>query len=175
MSLALTLYALVYPVYRFPDDMFVLLGLQKTGKWKGYFNGFGGKVQSNEGYHACARRELKEETGLVAEKGDLTLQGRVRYKHLTGEFPPGSVYVYFYEKWDGNNPNGGELEGNLVNFSKSQLPFEAMPPDDQIWLPRMLAGKFVEVELAYETRRKEVLLKSVAFNTAIAWMKPQAM
>ena len=173
MTLALTPYSLVYPVYRFPaDNLFILLGLQKCGKWKGYLNGFGGKVQNNEGYHACARRELKEETGLIAEKGDLTLQGRIRYRHTTDDFLPGSVYVYFYENWDGKDPRGGELEGNMSNFSRDQLPFDRMPPDDQIWLPRMLTGNFVEAELTYETRRGEVLLKKVEFETSVAFMKP---
>ena len=162
MSLAITHYTLVYPVH----DSKILLATQISGKWKGYLNGFGGKLQNNEVYSACAQRELKEETGLVAENGDLILYGRIRYRHLTDGFASGSVCVFFYVKWDGKLPIGGELEQSFIRVEKDKIPYRQLPPDDHIWLPKMLEGKYVEAELTYETRHEETLLKMVEFNTA---------
>ena len=160
-------YSLVYPIYKFPvDQIFVLLGLQKTGKWAGYLNGFGGQVQPSERYHACARRELKEETGLIVEEGELMHHGRILYKHENEEFPPSSVYLYLYEKWDGKYPSDGELEGNLGNFSYNQIPFHKMPPHDNLWLPRILKGEFIQARLTYETRADDFLLKKVEYNNS---------
>ena len=75
-------YSLVYPVYKFPvDQIFVLLGLQKTGKWEGYLNGFGGQVQAPERYHACARLR----TPFMAEiVGDTANQCIPVYPQLDG-------------------------------------------------------------------------------------------
>ena len=165
-------YSLVYPIYKFPvDQIFVLLGLQKTGKWEGYLNGFGGQVQAPERYHACARRELQEETGLIAEEGELTHHGKIIYEHKNEEFRPSSVYLYLYEKWDGKYPSGGELEGNLGNFSHNQIPFDKMPPHDNLWLPRILKGEFIQTRLTYETRADDFLLKKVEYNNCR--IKPQ--
>ena len=165
MPLATQHYTLVYPVFKYPvDQTLVLLGLQKSGKWYNYLNGFGGKVENNEGSHAGARRELKEETGIIAAEGDLILHGKIRYKHENLEVRQSSVYVYLYENWDGDFPKGGELEGNLFPIQAKSLPFEKMPPHDNIWLPRILNGEFVEATLTYETtHRDEDMLKCVEF------------
>ena len=158
-------YSLVYPVFRYPvDQTLVLLAFQKTGKWYNYVNGFGGEVERYESYHDCARRELKEEAGIVAEKGGLTLHGRIMYSHQKHEFRPSKVYVYLYE-WDGVLPEGGELECNLCPVQAKAVPYEKMPPHDNIWLPRILKGEFVEVTLTYETtHRDEYVLKSVEYE-----------
>lgn len=154
-------YSLVYPF----DDALILLASQISGKWKGYLNGFGGEFERHDpSFHACARRELKEEAGIVAAEGDLTLHGSIMYVHDKHEFRPSRVYVYFYEKWDGKYHTRGELERTLYHFPKSQLPYDRMPPHDILWLPRMLNGEFVEATLTYETTdRDDILLKSVEF------------
>ncbi len=45
----------------------LLLGMKKRGFGKGRWNGFGGKVNSNESIELAAKRELKEETGIIAQ------------------------------------------------------------------------------------------------------------
>jgi hypothetical protein len=44
----------------------VLLGMKKRGFGQGYYNGFGGKVETGETVEEAAARELKEEAGVVA-------------------------------------------------------------------------------------------------------------
>ena len=158
-------YSLVYPVFTYPvDQTLVLLGLQQSGRWQGYLNGFGGTVERGESFHACARRELREESGIIAEKGDLRLHGKILYAHEKHEFRPSKVYVYLFDKWDGDFPKGGELEGNLYPKQIRSLPFEQMPPNDRLWLPRILNGECVEATLTYETtHRDEYMLKSVEY------------
>ena len=46
----------------------ILLGMKKRGFGEGRWNGFGGKVEQGESVEEAARRELKEESGVVAEK-----------------------------------------------------------------------------------------------------------
>ena len=164
----MTMYSLVYPIFRYPvDQTLVLLGLQKSGRWDGYLNGLGGAVKSGESIHDCARRELQEETGIVAAEGDLTLHGKIRYKHQNEEFRYTHVSVYLYEKWDGDFPEGGELEGNLFPVQRKAIPYHKMPPHDQLWLPRILTGEFVEARLTYETtHHDEFMLKCVEYVNA---------
>ena len=170
---ALRHYSLVYPVYRFPvNQITVLLGLQKTGKWEGYLNGFGGKNKERESSHDSARRELLEETGLQAEQGDLTHHGKVIYEHENEEFRPSSVYLYFYEKWKGEIPKGGELDRNLFRVRHNEIPFDKMPPHDNLWLPRILKGEFIQARLTYETRNDAFLLKTVKYNNAVWRLRP---
>ena len=42
----------------------VLLGYKKSGFGKGFYNGFGGKVEPNELPIECAKREVKEEANI---------------------------------------------------------------------------------------------------------------
>lgn len=49
----------------------VLLGMKKNGFGKGKYNGFGGKIEQNEGIKAAVLRELEEECGLIAAEQDL--------------------------------------------------------------------------------------------------------
>ncbi|TSC68139.1 MAG: 7,8-dihydro-8-oxoguanine triphosphatase [Parcubacteria group bacterium Gr01-1014_72] len=46
----------------------VLLGYKKRGFGMGRWNGFGGKARAGEIIEDAARRELKEEAGIAAEK-----------------------------------------------------------------------------------------------------------
>lgn len=46
----------------------ILLGLKKRGFGEGRWNGFGGKVEEGESVEEGAKRELLEESGIVAEK-----------------------------------------------------------------------------------------------------------
>src|SRR3989344_8079112 len=48
------------------DHPRVLLGLKKRGFGEGRWNGFGGKIQDGETIEEAARREMEEESGIVA-------------------------------------------------------------------------------------------------------------
>ena len=63
---------LCFPVR--PDGK-VLLGRKKRGFGVRKWNGFGGKIEDGETFLQCAVRELREETGLMADEGDFELVG----------------------------------------------------------------------------------------------------
>lgn len=74
----------------------------------GYWEIPGGKVEPNEGTEAAARRELFEETGLVAE----AIRPLVRYRH---RFPTRTLDLSFFEAtaWSGT-PAG--IEGQTLEW-----------------------------------------------------------
>jgi len=58
-------YSLVFVIRENEDGgRSLLLGFKKRGFGAGKFNGFGGKQESGENMEECARRELREESGL---------------------------------------------------------------------------------------------------------------
>ncbi|GAB5362282.1 hypothetical protein AAMO2058_000783900 [Amorphochlora amoebiformis] len=60
-------YVVVFP--HFSPQNLLLLGLQKRGFFKGYLNGYGGKVDPGEDPMQAAYRELEEESGLKLTVG----------------------------------------------------------------------------------------------------------
>ena len=52
------------------DEEGILLGMKKRGFGEGWWNGFGGKVESGETIEQAAKRELREEISLIAEEID---------------------------------------------------------------------------------------------------------
>uniref|UniRef100_A0A7S4DW73 Nudix hydrolase domain-containing protein n=2 Tax=Lotharella globosa TaxID=91324 RepID=A0A7S4DW73_9EUKA len=65
-------YVVAFPYHR--ESKTVLLGLQKRGIFKGYVNGYGGKIDPGEDPVKAAYRELEEESGMALHQG-MTLVG----------------------------------------------------------------------------------------------------
>jgi len=120
------------------DDKRILLGMKKRGFGMGRWNGFGGKVEQGESIEEAARRELKEEAGIVAhnikKRGVLTLIGETEI--------PLKVRLFSVHSFTGEPVETEEV--NPQWFSHADIPYEAMWPDDKYWLPKILAGKNVE-------------------------------
>ena len=67
-------------VYIRDDDDNVLLGLKKRGFGEGKWNGFGGKVHSNESILDGAIREVKEECNLDLQSEDVNYVGLIDFE-----------------------------------------------------------------------------------------------
>lgn len=91
----------------------------------------GGSVELNESTESAARRELTEETGLVA--GELELFGvfsgpEYAYTYPNGDQVSNVDVVYLCRRWTGTlRPQPGEVE-ELRFFPVSSLPENLMPP-----------------------------------------------
>jgi len=119
------------------DNGKVLLGFKKRGFGSGLWNGFGGKVDTNETIEEAVHREVLEEAGVgletIAEVGTLefTFQGK--------EDEVLEVHVYRGEGVRGEPFESEEMRPQWFAYEK--IPYDAMWPDDIFWLPQLLEGK----------------------------------
>ena len=116
----------------------VLLQLKAEGRFGGgWWNAPGGKLVEGETPEDAVTREVKEETNLdvthLREHSVLTF-----YFGETTE-PDYLVHIFSTTEFMGE-PRDSE-EGRLEWFDERSLPYDQMWPDDQIWLPDMLAGR----------------------------------
>lgn len=121
-------------------DSRILLGMKKRGFGEGRWNGFGGKVHAGETVEAAARRELKEEAGIVPL--DMRKRGVILFKFedngLEGN-PDIEVNIFSISKFSGKPTESEEMKPQW--FLRSEIPYASMWSDDIFWLPLMLAGK----------------------------------
>lgn len=109
----------------------------------------GGKMEPGESPLECARRELSEETGLVADV--LQLRGIVREVATTPDWE-WLIYVYLVREAK------GDVKLEAASREMTWLPIESVaeqhiPPSDKIFLPRALSdrdGRPFEAEFRYD-------------------------
>ncbi len=114
----------------------ILLGMKKRGFGVGRWNGFGGKVEEGETIEAAAKRELEEESGILAQ--DLVKVGVLDFAF---ENDPKELEVHIFEIKDftGAPKETEEMEPRW--FAVDEIPFDQMWSDDVYWMPLFLAGK----------------------------------
>lgn len=134
------------------DDK-VLLGMKKRGFGAGYFNGFGGKVESSETIEEAAVRELQEECGVfphsMEKRGILTF-------HFDDNPQPWEVHVYHVDDFAGEPSETEEMAPRW--FALPDIPYDKMWQDDPIWYPVFLLGGYFKGEFYFHnTDRKSVV------------------
>ncbi len=113
----------------------VLLIHKKTGHGAGRINGPGGKLNAGESTAECAVRETCEETGVIVAPAAAVCGMEMRFVEQDGPQWLGFAFV------------AREHEGEAVETREAQpfwckvnaLPLTRMWPDDEIWLPSLLA------------------------------------
>jgi mutator protein MutT len=135
----------------------ILLGMKKKGFGSGKYNGFGGKVEQNETVESAAVRELREESGLIANSVK-------KLAELTFKFPHKEewnqiVHVYVTDSWMGSPVETEEMSPEW--FSVDSIPYLKMWVDDEHWLPYVLAGKFVTGTFVFS--QNETILEKEVF------------
>ena len=113
----------------------ILLIRKKRGLGAGKINGPGGKLEVGESPRQAAVREVQEEVGV-------TPRGVVQRGELSFQFVDGyGIHVYVFAA-DGCTGKVIETDEAVPLWTPtSQIPYDEMWVDDEIWLPWLLAGK----------------------------------
>lgn len=123
---------LCFPVR--PDGK-VLLGRKKRGFGVRKWNGFGGKIEAGENFLQCAVRELREETGLMADEGDFELVGFLDFHFSAAPELDHIGYVYILRHWQGTVCKSEEMEPRW--FAPHDFPYDEMWKGDRTWKRRL--------------------------------------
>jgi 8-oxo-dGTP diphosphatase/2-hydroxy-dATP diphosphatase len=129
-------------------DSKILLGMKKRGFGAGFWNGFGGKVKEGESIEEAAKRETKEEIGVVPL--DIKERGILKFQ-FKGEPEILEVHVFSCSDFEGEIKESEEMAPKW--FKIEEIHFNQMWPDDKYWLPLLLKGKNFEGEFHFDGRK----------------------
>lgn len=118
------------------DHPRVLLGMKKRGFGAGRWNGFGGKVHEGESVEEAARRELREESGIEADRLEELGVLQFEFEH---EETILEVHIFKVISWSGDAVESEEMRPQW--FTVDEIPFKNMWSDDLYWFPLFLQGK----------------------------------
>jgi len=117
------------------DDQ-ILLARKKRGFGEGYWNGYGGKLESGETIEQAMVRECQEESGVTPLQFEKVAIHDFR-------FPGGELdmqgHVYVCREWEGTPVETEEMAPQW--FALNDIPYVQMWQDDIFWLPAVLQGK----------------------------------
>lgn len=133
------------------DDQ-ILLAMKKRGHGVGKWNGVGGKVDPNESILEGTVRECREEIGVTPR--DITPAGRIKFTVKGGdEVIEHDCSIFTASAWEGEPVESEEMQPQW--FKIADIPYTAMWPDDNLWLPHVIAGELFEATIT--TTTEEVL------------------
>lgn len=125
----------------------ICLAMKKRGFGIGRWNGVGGKVgdKQEEAVVEAAARETKEEIG-VDIVGFYKVAELIFY-FINNPAWDQEVHVFFAERWFGDPGESDEM--NPAWFSVPEIPYRKMWPDDEFWLPKVLAGNLLKATFKF--------------------------
>ena len=129
----------------------ILLAMKKRGFGEGWWNGYGGKVESGEEVEHAAVRETEEEIKIVptkiAEKGRIDFYIKDENRHIR-------CHVFVITDYTGEPAETEEMRPQWFYFN--EIPFDKMWIADRYWLPYLIEGK--KFKAVFEMQDKKTLL-----------------
>jgi 8-oxo-dGTP diphosphatase len=119
-------------------DAMMLLIHKKRGLGAGKINGPGGRIEPGETSEQAAVREVQEE--LCVTPLGVSHCGRLRFQFLDGL----SLDVTVFRAADCRDEPQETGEAIPLWVPLDAIPYDRMWPDDEFWIPLMLAGKTFE-------------------------------
>ncbi|MCY4212644.1 MAG: 8-oxo-dGTP diphosphatase [Gammaproteobacteria bacterium] len=127
------------------DRRRVLLIRKKRGLGAGRINAPGGKIEAGESPLACAMRETREEIGVTVRQA--TLMAELRFVERVDQ----QWYGYAFVASDFAGTPTETVEATPHWFADADIPYGEMWEDDRLWLPHLLAGRFVKADFLFES------------------------
>lgn len=154
--------SVVYILRQGSDGDEVLLGEKLTGLGVGKIVGPGGKQELGESPVETALREVYEEVGLVLDSQALIPLARVTYPFVGRDELSQRSHAFVTHEWSGELRASPEIDATW--WSLEDLPVNRMWSDAALWLPRALAGEFVEATFEIGPH-DEVLTSTMEWST----------
>lgn len=125
----------------------ILLAMKKRRFGAGKWNGVGGKVEPDETYEQAAVRECQEEIDVTPQ--ELHKVGELHFFDL----PDVEHYCHVYTttRWEGEPRETEEMRPQW--FAEADIPYDTMWPDDELWMPLLLASKLFKGSVTVEDNR----------------------
>lgn len=125
----------------------ILLGEKKRGFAKGTFNGIGGKQDPGESIYEAMVRETQEEIGVTPLGGEIV--GNINFINILykGERVDINLSIFRCTDFEGEIKETEEMIPDW--FSKDNMPYDKMLPDDVSWFPLVMEGKNIKGTIEY--------------------------
>jgi 8-oxo-dGTP diphosphatase len=138
----------------------VLLGLRKKVSWglgENLVSGIGGKIgdipgRESETNEEALVREFEEEIGVIPIKFEE--MGVVKFVFPQKPKWNSLVYVYRITEWSGE-----PVETEVIKpewYDQDKLPLELMWDDNRLWVPQVINGEKINLEVIYSEDNKTV-------------------
>lgn len=137
-------------------DEKVLLIEKLKGHGAGKVNAPGGHIEVGETPEECAIREVFEEVGVVVRSADLV--ATLRFHDTAKDFKM-LGYALLANIFVGNPISTDEAIPFWADIHS--IPFDRMWEDDELWVPRILAGERLECEFVFQN---DVLKESLIYS-----------
>ncbi len=99
----------------------------------GKYNGLGGRLEANEDVLSGMRREIREESGLIADH--LVLRGTISWPGFGKGGEDWFGFIFRIESWHGEVRHAGNHEGTLHWVPLADLETLPLWPSDRHFLP----------------------------------------
>ena len=132
----------VYLTRRAGESSEILLGHKARGLGTGRLVGPGGKVLPGEELAVAASREVAEEVGVTVLPEDLNHMATFTYPFIDRPDNSQRSFVFTAAEYSGIPSPSDELVPAW--YRVEEIPWDHMWDDAKLWLPKVLAGQFIE-------------------------------